>query len=104
MLDARAALGEWPDWDKERQREGGAVRFAPDGRLDTVVEPPVGPVMSCSFGGPNLCYLYITAASESLSQEQAAAQPHARRLFLRSRASGARPARVRRLSTCGSPV
>jgi len=37
--------------------------------------------MSCSFGGPNLCNLYITAASESLSQEQAAAQPHARGLF-----------------------
>ncbi len=81
MHDARAALGEWPDWDRERQREGGAVPFAPDGRLDTVVEPPVGLVMSCSFGGPNLCNLYITAASESLSQEQAAAQPHARGLF-----------------------
>jgi sugar lactone lactonase YvrE len=46
VLDARAALGEGPDWDEERQREGGAVRFAPDGRLDAVVEPPVGLVMS----------------------------------------------------------
>jgi sugar lactone lactonase YvrE len=46
VLDARAALGEGPDWDEECQREGGAVRFAPDGRLDAVVEPPVGLVMS----------------------------------------------------------
>jgi hypothetical protein len=46
VLDARAALGEGPDWDEECQREGGAVRFAPDGRLDAVVEPPVGLVRS----------------------------------------------------------
>lgn len=59
MLDARAALGEGPDWDEERQREGGAVRFAPDGRLDAVVEPPVGLVIpSRRPQEPHACGLF----------------------------------------------
>lgn len=43
--------------------DGGAVRrYAPDGRLDQVVELPVRRPTACAFGGPDLADLYITSA------------------------------------------
>ncbi len=42
---------------------GGAVhRYAPDGRLAATVEVDVPYVTACTFGGPDLTDLYITAA------------------------------------------
>lgn len=43
---------------------GGAAvhRYAPDRRLDTVVELPVTNVTSCAFGGPDLRQLFVTTA------------------------------------------
>ena len=44
---------------------GGQVRgYAPNGRLDAVIELPVRWVTSCGFGGPNLDRLYITSGRE----------------------------------------
>ena len=44
---------------------GGQVRrYAPDGRLDGVVELPVRWVTSCGFGGADLDRLYITSGRE----------------------------------------
>ncbi len=62
---------------------GSAVhRYAPDGRLDTVVSLPCTQVTSCAFGGAGLDELYITTSSLGLSAEEIAAQPFAGRLFL----------------------
>jgi sugar lactone lactonase YvrE len=43
---------------------GGAAvhRYAPDGRLDAVVELPVRSVTACTFGGDRLQTLYITTS------------------------------------------
>jgi sugar lactone lactonase YvrE len=46
---------------------GGAVRrYAPDGRLDQVVELPVTKVTACTFGGEKLDELFITTSREGL--------------------------------------
>jgi L-arabinonolactonase len=53
------------------------VRYAPDGRIDRVVEVPVAMPTSCAFGGPGLATLYVTTARDGLSAEARAAQPWA---------------------------
>lgn len=46
---------------------GNAVhRYAPDGRLDGVVDLPVSRVSACTFGGPNLDELFITTSRQGL--------------------------------------
>jgi sugar lactone lactonase YvrE len=61
---------------------GGAVRrYHPDGRLDRVIPLPVSRPTSCAFGGPDLVDLYVTTASERLSDAERAAQPLAGRLL-----------------------
>jgi sugar lactone lactonase YvrE len=57
------------------------VRYAPDGRIDRIVETPVEQPSSCAFGGPDLATLYITSAREGLSPEALAGQPLAGSLF-----------------------
>lgn len=55
---------------------GGAVhRYAPDGRLDRVIETPVCHPTKCAFGGPDLSDLFITSAFIELSPEARAANP-----------------------------
>jgi sugar lactone lactonase YvrE len=51
------------------------VRYAPDGRVDRIVELPVEQPTKCAFGGADLRTLYITSAREGLSEESLALQP-----------------------------
>lgn len=51
------------------------VRYAPDGRIDRVVELPVMRPTCCAFGGPLLETLYITTASQQLTSEELRVQP-----------------------------
>jgi sugar lactone lactonase YvrE len=61
---------------------GWAVhRYAPDGRLDAVVDVPVAQPSSCAFGGPLLDALYITSARDGLDAAALAAQPLAGSIF-----------------------
>lgn len=61
---------------------GSAVhRYAPDGRLDRVIEVPASVVTSCCFAGPNLDELYITTGTLTLTPERLAMEPHAGGVF-----------------------
>lgn len=51
------------------------VRYAPDGRIDRVIELPVQRPTCCTFGGPDLSTLYITTTSQKMTAEDLAAQP-----------------------------
>lgn len=51
------------------------VRYAPDGRMDRVVELAVRRPTSCAFGGPNLDILYITTTSQHMTPAQLEAEP-----------------------------
>ena len=57
------------------------VRYAPDGRIDRIVEMPVAQPTSCAFGGPDLRTLYVTSARDELSDAELAGQPLAGGLF-----------------------
>jgi sugar lactone lactonase YvrE len=59
---------------------GSAVhRYAPDGRLDAVVELPVTQVTACTFGGADLDRLYVTTSRQGLDDGD---QPLAGALFV----------------------
>ena len=57
------------------------VRYAPDGRIDRIVQMPVSRPTSCAFGGPDLTTLYITSARIGLSDAALDRQPMAGSLF-----------------------
>ena len=62
---------------------GGAVhRYAPDGRLDTIVKVPAGQVTSCAFGGSDGSTLFITSARVGLTAEALRLEPFAGGLFV----------------------
>jgi sugar lactone lactonase YvrE len=62
--------------------EGGCVvRFAPDGKVDRIVEVECPLVTSCSFGGPKLDTLYITTARYQLDGATLQKYPHSGGLF-----------------------
>lgn len=66
-------LAQWGGWR--------VVRYAPDGRIDRVVEVPVRQPTCCAFGGEDLSTLFITSAWDELSDEARAGQPLAGGLF-----------------------
>lgn len=53
------------------------VRYAPDGRLDRIVELPVKRPTCVSFGGPGLRTLYVTSAIYDTPAEELAKEPWA---------------------------
>jgi sugar lactone lactonase YvrE len=58
---------------------GGEVRrYAPDGKLDEVVQVPVKKTTACTFGGTDLDQLFITTSQEGL---EPGADPVAGSLF-----------------------
>ena len=60
-------------------RWGGScvVRYAPDGRIDRIVDLPVSNPTSCMFGGPGLRTLYVTSSVIGLTRAELADQPWA---------------------------
>lgn len=57
------------------------VRYTPDGRVDRVITLPVTAVTSCAFGGPDMRTLFVTSATQRLSESELAMQPLAGALF-----------------------
>jgi sugar lactone lactonase YvrE len=60
---------------------GRVVRYAPDGRVDTVIPLPVSNPTCVCFGGADFRTLYITTAAKFLTPEQRAIEPLAGGLF-----------------------
>lgn len=58
-----------------RYQGGCLARFAPDGRVDRLVELPVSQPTSCAFGGSDLRTLYVTTARQRLGADALAAEP-----------------------------
>ena len=62
--------------------EGSRVeRYAPDGRLDMIIEVPVAKPTCVAFGGVNLDTLFITTSRLGSRQEDLAREPGAGALF-----------------------
>ena len=57
------------------------IRFAPDGRVDTVVAIPASRVTCCAFGGDDLDTLYVTTSRLHLTEKELAMQPQAGGVF-----------------------
>ena len=54
---------------------GRLARYAPDGKLERVIELPVSRGTSVMFGGPDLGTLYVTTMRATLSEAQLAEEP-----------------------------
>jgi sugar lactone lactonase YvrE len=62
--------------------DGGRLnRYEPNGTLERELPLPVSKPTMCTFAGPELDVLYVTSASDGLSDEQRRAEPHAGGLF-----------------------
>ena len=68
-IDAEGFLwnAQWDGWR--------LVRYAPDGKVDRIVDLPVQKPTSCMFGGPDLKTLYVTTAIWDLEGEALSRQP-----------------------------
>jgi sugar lactone lactonase YvrE len=64
-------------WDGWR-----VVRYAPSGEIDREIKLPVPRPTSVCFGGPRMDQLFITTASDGLSEQQLAAAPLSGSLFI----------------------
>ena len=51
------------------------LRYAPDGRVNRIVQLPVSRPTACAFGGADLATLYLTTARFRLAPERLAAEP-----------------------------
>lgn len=71
VCDAQGYLwnAQWGAWR--------IARYAPDGSLDKVIDLPVSQPTCPAFGGPDLKTLFITSASEGLSEKDLEKQPDA---------------------------
>ena len=56
-------------------------RFNPDGSIDHDIDLPVAQPTMCAFAGVDLATLYITSASDKMSEKEKAEQPLAGALF-----------------------
>lgn len=74
-VDAEGGLwnAHWDGWR--------LTRYAPDGRIDRVLELPVQRPTSCAFGGEGLDVLYVTSASNRLTPDDLRRGPQAGGLF-----------------------
>jgi sugar lactone lactonase YvrE len=72
--DGSAIDAEGYLWNAEFNA-GRVVRYASDGRIDRVIPTPVPRPTCCAFGGPELATLYLTTASQQMSEAELAAQP-----------------------------
>lgn len=52
-------------------------RYHRDGSIDRDIALPVSQPTMCAFGGDDLATLYVTSASDQLSDAQRRAEPHA---------------------------
>jgi sugar lactone lactonase YvrE len=57
------------------------LRYRPDGEIDRVIELPVANPTCCCFGGADFRTLYVTSATQRLTPEELARQPHAGGVF-----------------------
>jgi sugar lactone lactonase YvrE len=64
-----------------RWRGNCVIRFAPDGRVDRVVEVPVPQVTCPAFGGPDLKTLYVVSARENMKADELSAFPESGSVF-----------------------
>jgi sugar lactone lactonase YvrE len=62
-------------------RAGAVRRYAPDGRLDHVLELPVPKVTSVTFGGPDLADLYVTTSRDGMTAADLADYPQSGAVF-----------------------
>ncbi|MEM8684517.1 MAG: SMP-30/gluconolactonase/LRE family protein [Pseudomonadota bacterium] len=62
--------------------QGRVVRYAPDGRVDAVVQLPVSNITCVTFGGRDLADLYVTTARYGLSDRRLRSQPQAGDVFV----------------------
>jgi sugar lactone lactonase YvrE len=60
---------------------GCLVRFAPDGRVDRVLELPCSNPTCCAFGGEGLATLFVTSARTGLTPDRVAENPQEGGLF-----------------------
>lgn len=62
--------------------EGAVCRFSPDGREIAKIELPVQHPTMCTFGGPNLDWLFVVTARKFLDPSAQQRQPDAGSLFI----------------------
>jgi sugar lactone lactonase YvrE len=71
---------------------GRIVRYDPDGGIDRIISLPVSRGTSCTFGGPDHRTLFITSATETLTEAQIAEEPLAGSVFACTPGVGGIPA------------
>lgn len=72
---------------------GGCVHcYAPDGRLEQVVQIPAEQTTSCAFAGPEVDAMYVTTATEHWSDERRRGEPAAGLVYRVDADSSGRPA------------